>query len=56
MIQEEIPVYPLVQRYANVFAFDDDFMSQLKQLHSSCGYASYLAKVSFQAGRELLKP
>ncbi|KAI0035196.1 alpha/beta-hydrolase [Vararia minispora EC-137] len=42
--QSQIPALPFVQKYANVFSFDANFMSQLQTISDECGYTGYLEK------------
>ncbi|KAK8858472.1 hypothetical protein IAR55_002699 [Kwoniella newhampshirensis] len=41
-VQGEIPAVPFVEANANLFNFNETFMSELKGLHESCGYADYI--------------
>jgi carboxypeptidase D len=43
-VQEQVPTYDFIKDHADLFNFDDDFMSQLEDMHSSCGYKAYQDK------------
>jgi carboxypeptidase D len=44
IVQEQIPALPFVQKYANVFAFNDTFMTQLEDTAAKCNYTGYMEK------------
>ncbi|KAH9443239.1 hypothetical protein MJO28_014696 [Puccinia striiformis f. sp. tritici] len=44
VLQEQIPVVPMVKRYEHVFAFNETFMATISRMHQECGYADYLEK------------
>ncbi|KAG7086613.1 hypothetical protein E1B28_002557 [Marasmius oreades] len=41
-LQEQVPAVNFVQKYENVFAFNQSFMAQLNATAASCGYTDYL--------------
>ncbi|KAJ8093187.1 hypothetical protein PM082_020672 [Marasmius tenuissimus] len=43
-LQDQVPVVNFVQKYENVFAFNQTFMEHLNATAASCGYTEYLQK------------
>lgn len=41
-IQEQVPAVPFVNKYNEFFNFNETFLSELNELHQSCGYQNYL--------------
>lgn len=44
VVQTQIPAVNFVQKYENVFAFNQTFMAQLKHTAKQCGYSDYMSK------------
>ncbi|KAG0141378.1 hypothetical protein CROQUDRAFT_663956 [Cronartium quercuum f. sp. fusiforme G11] len=44
VVQNEIPAWPMVQRYEYVFGINKTFKAELETLHHECGYADYISK------------
>ncbi|KAL4253795.1 Carboxypeptidase [Abortiporus biennis] len=41
LVMEEIPAVRFVQKYENVFAFNQSFMNELQTISDKCGYTNY---------------
>ncbi|TFK67288.1 alpha/beta-hydrolase [Pluteus cervinus] len=44
VIQQQVPAVPFVNKYRNVFAFNQTFMSLLEKTADACNYTSYTSK------------
>ncbi|KAL5512219.1 hypothetical protein ACEPAG_3504 [Sanghuangporus baumii] len=44
IVQEQIPAVSFVQKYANVFAFNQSFMAHLESQAASCGFTNYFSE------------